>query len=326
MSYTIVYSDYNGYPGNGGNYDFLSGGQLPILPDVNLYNSFSFELKATSINGNAPSTQSDGAGVYNSRSNYASTSTRYGSSTSRPYGATAGVHIARVPTAMRWVDNLGPEADGIAQNERGDWFSREVLGKADGKGGGVTFSETPPSTDTTLNFITTTPDYEDATQMTVPLCNGLRIAGAYNSSVFCYNTFEYTNDYEGGVYLAKSLFELPEKFDNLVTFIPDQREKTTLRFTVEVDWKLEIVWGIYGTLYTSEQQNSMLSRMGYTGASNIGTDIHTITHVVNNNNNNWEKILRETLKKQRTLEEQHERYGQTFPQTQIEITPPQQVV
>ena len=70
----------------------------------------------------------------------------------------------------------------------------------------------------------------------------------------------------------------------------------------------------------------MLSRMGYASPSSTGTDIHIITHVVNNNNNNWEKILKDTLQKQRTLEEQHERYGQTFPQTQIEITPPQAVV
>lgn len=326
MSYTIVYSDYNGYPGNQGNYDYLSGGELPILPAVNLYNSFSFEVKATSINGNAPSTQQSGAGVYNSKNSYASTDVRYGTSTTRPYNATAGVHIARVPTAMRWVDTGGPNGDGIAQNERGDWFSREVLSKADGKGGGVSFTETAATGDTTLNFITTTPDYEDAAQLTVPLCNNLRIAGTYNASVFCYNKFEYTNDYEGGVYEAKSLFELPEKFDNLVTFIPDQRDKTTLTFTIEVDWKIAVAWGTYGLYFSESQKNSMLSRMGYAGLSDIGTDIHTVTHVVNNNNNNWEKILRETLKKQRSLKKQHERYGQTFPQTQIEITPPQELV
>ena len=50
MSYTVVYSDYNGYPGSEDTYDGRSAVEIPILPDVNLYNSFNFELKATTFN------------------------------------------------------------------------------------------------------------------------------------------------------------------------------------------------------------------------------------------------------------------------------------
>lgn len=325
MSYTIVYSDYNGLPGADGNYDFASGGQLPILPDVDLYNSFNFEIKATAVNANTPPTQESGAGLYSNSSNYRTSGVRNGTSTRAPYGATAGVNIVRAPVAMRWIDNLGPDGDGIAQNEKGDWFNREVLGKADGMGGGVEFIENPnPGGTTTLSFITKTADYEDAESIVVPACNSLSIAGSYNNSVFCYNQFGYTNDYEGGLYEVNSLFELPEEFDNLYKFIPDQRETTTLKFTIEVDWQVVVNWGIYGAYFTGDQQASMLSRMGYAGVGSTGTDTHIVTHVVNNTNN-WEKIFNQILKRQRSLDEQHERYGQTFPSTEIEITAPEAI-
>ena len=43
---------------------------------------------------------------------------------------------------------------------------------------------------------------------------------------------------------------------------------------------------------------------------------------INNDNNNWEKILKDLLEnRQRSIEEQHERYGQDFPETEIEIVP-----
>lgn len=326
MSYTVIYSDYNGLPGASGNYDFRSGGQLPLLPDVDLYNSFNFEIKATSVNANAPSTQRQGAGpagrTYSNSSNYATTGVRNGTSTRNPNGATAGVHIVRVPVAMRWVDTGGPDGDGIAQNERGDWFSREVLGKADGFGGGVQFVENPhPGGTTTLSFITKTADYEDAESITVSASNSLSIAGSYNNAVFCYNEFGYTDDYEGGTYEVNSLFELPEQFDNLFKFIPDDRETTTLTMTIEVDWVLTANWGIYSAYFTQNQKDSMLSRMGYSGLGDTGTDIHTVTHVINNTND-WRKIFNEVMKRQRSLDEQHDRYGQTFPDTQIEITLP----
>jgi len=81
MSYTIVYSDYNGYPGSDDTYDHRSGVETPILPDVNLYNSFNFKLYATTANSVAPSTQEDGAGDYNRSSNYRTSGYRSGSST-----------------------------------------------------------------------------------------------------------------------------------------------------------------------------------------------------------------------------------------------------
>ena len=117
MSYTIVYSDYNGYPGSDDTYDHRSGVETPILPDVNLYNSFNFKLYATTANSVAPSTQEDGAGDYNRSSNYRTSGYRSGSSTRFPNNAYLGTHIARVPTAMRWVRNQGPKNNAIAQSK-----------------------------------------------------------------------------------------------------------------------------------------------------------------------------------------------------------------
>ena len=57
MSYTVVFSEYNGYPGSQDTYDFRSGVETPLLPDVNLYNSFNFKIESTTANANAPSTQ-----------------------------------------------------------------------------------------------------------------------------------------------------------------------------------------------------------------------------------------------------------------------------
>ena len=56
MSYTVVYSDYNGYPGSQDTYDYRGARETPILPDVNLYNSFNFKLYATTANSSTPST------------------------------------------------------------------------------------------------------------------------------------------------------------------------------------------------------------------------------------------------------------------------------
>ncbi len=333
MSYTIVYSDYNGLPGSSSTYDFRSGAEKPILPAVDLYNSFSFTIKSSNINAGVPPTTQTGAGrpdvTYSNSTNYRTRGYRYGSSTRKPSGAYGGVHVARIPTAMRWVDTNGPDGDGIAQNEKGDWFNREVLAKADGNGGGVTFEGNPaPSGNTSFTLVTDTDDEQGSSSFTVPDWNTLTIKGSYNASVFCYNEFGYTNDYEGGEYYATSLWELPDKFDNLFKFIPDQRESTTLSFTIEVDWMVYTGFGIYNQNdIGSSNLSKIASRMGYNNLSGqTGTDTHVITHVVNNNNDDWEKILKDLLNnRQRSLEEQQERYGQTFPKTEILFTQPNPV-
>ena len=333
MSYTIVYSDYNGYPGSDDTYDHRSGAETPILPDVNLYNSFNFKLYATAANSVAPSTQEDGAGDYNRSSNWRTSSSRSGSSTRYPHNAYLGTHIARVPTAMRWVRNLGPKNNAIAQNELGDWFTEDVLAKADNNGGGVKFLDNTPQSGTRQFIFITDADGDgtgrtDSETFTVPHWNDLTIQGSYNAAVFCRNEFGYTNDYEGGTYTARSLFELPEKFDRLYKFIPDQREFTTLTFKIEIDWQVAVHWGIYGSNISSSQQNTILQKMGYNSASQTGTDTHVITHVVNNSNNDYEKILRDLLRdRQRTEEEINERYNQTFPETaeNVEFTKPTKI-
>ncbi len=342
MSYTIVYSKYNGLPGSTDNYDFLSGAQSPILPDVDLYNSFNFEVKSTSAEVAAPPTQTTGAGRngvrYSNRSNYNTRGYRYGSSSSRPAGSYVGIHVARIPTEMRWVDTNGPDGDGIAQNERGDWFNRDVLSKADGRGSGVAFVQNPtPSGNITFSFITSVDadGVTDAASFTIPDWNTLSIQGSYNGGVFCYNEFGYIDedpntygnaDYTSQTFEVNSLYELPDKFDNLYKFIPDQREDTTLTFQIEVDWQLHVNFGIWAGLISAENQEKILTRMGYSSATQTGTDVHTITQVINNSTGDWPKILEEILsERQRSQEEQNERLGQTFPTTDIEVTSPTEV-
>ena len=64
---------------------------------------------------------------------------------------------------------------------------------------------------------------------------------------------------------------------------------------------------------TAQQQQTILTKMGYSSASQTGTDTHTITHVVNNSNNDYEKILNDLLsERQRSEEEINDRYNQTF--------------
>ena len=81
MSYTVVYSKYNGYPGSTDTYDFRGARETPLLPDVNLYNSFNFEVKSTTANANASTTQESGAGSYGRGNNYRTTNYRTGTST-----------------------------------------------------------------------------------------------------------------------------------------------------------------------------------------------------------------------------------------------------
>ena len=333
MSYTVVYSDYNGYPGSSDTYDHRSGVETPILPDVNLYNSFNFKLYATTANANAPSTQESGAGSYNKAQSWRTSSSRPGTSTQSPHNAYLGTHVARVPTAMRWVRNQGPKNNAIAQNELGDWFTEEVLAKADNNGGGVKFVENTAQSGTKqFTFVTNAmgggQERTRTHNFTVDHWNDLSIKGSYNAAVFCRNEFGYTNDYEGGTYTAKSLYELPEKFDRLYKFIPDQREFTTLTFKIEVDWRLYVSWGVYGSNISNSQIQTILQKMGYNSENDTGTDTHIITHVVNNSNNDYEKILNDLLgDRQRSEEEINERYNQTFPETaeNVEFTKPTKV-
>ena len=98
------------------------------LPDVNLYNSFNFEVKSTTANASTPTTQEEGAGSYG-RDNP-------GERRTIDQARALGIHIMhtsalmlRVPTAMRWVRDLGPKNNAIAQNELEDWFTRRCSGK-----------------------------------------------------------------------------------------------------------------------------------------------------------------------------------------------------
>lgn len=341
---TVIYSSYNPYPGatqaelqrmgittsSFSGYNFLTGQEPPLIPAVNLYNSFSFEIGAKPQLDARTSTSTTGVDPDTS---YRSLGYRTGGARGSAYGASAynAPRIFKRPTAMRWITNGGPNGDGICHNERGDWFSQDVLGRADDQGNGVYFETTPipASTSYTYGFEdVTTSGVTGPTTSTNPLVgiatpgwNGLKIRGSYNGAVFCYNTFEYTNDNVGTIYSARSLFEIPARIDNLVTFIPDQRSSTTLTFHVEVDWVREIYWGLFGSYLSTSEQNSMLSAYDSNGVGPSGTDIHTFTHVVNNNNPNWGRVLNDIIRdRQRTIAEQDARYGNSFPTLDLSVT------
>jgi len=330
---TVVYSSYNQYPGatsqylsllgvSSTGYNFATGMQPPLLPAVNLYNNFSFEVKSRPGIDFTPTTA---VGGVDQNTSFASTGVRRGITSATPSYGTSGSTYPRVyrkPVAMRWIRTNGPNGNGICRNERGDWFSEEVLETADDQGNGVRFTDVPAASATenvTIGFeqSVATPTTTSSTlplTAIVPSWNSLRISGSYNGAVFCYNTFEYTNDDVGTIYTARSLFEIPNRIDNLVTFIPDQRSSTTLTFFIEVDWIRYVSWGIYGSLISSGDQSSILATYDSNGFPASGTDVHEITHVVNNNNPNWGRILRDIIEdRQRTIQEQDERYGNSFP-------------
>lgn len=318
--YTVIYSDYNTYPGKPATrytagYNFETGIGPAVLPTVNLNNNFSFTLSAGVYNSYLPLTYNSGyQGFANTgvRNGDAPQSTRFGYASSL-------FNINKRITDVQWVVDGGPQGNGAAQNELGEWFTYEALRASDGDGNGIRLDVVPPPSPTgNYTIVTDTPDYDSTyTDTGITLWNQLKISGSYNSAVFCHNQFEYTNDAIGTVYNAKSLYELPRKFDNLVSFIPDQRESTTLTYRVRVSWERIADWK--ASPFSTSQRNSILGRYTDNDMGPSGVDIHTITHKINNNKNNWNALLNSTIARQRTLEEQDTRYGQTFPKLKIKV-------
>lgn len=317
---TLVYSDNNPYPGKPATkytagYNWATGTEPPLLNTVNIGNNFSFNLYAGLASASPTST------VQNEYAGYATTGVRNSTVPQSPtFGyATPFINVYKRITNFSWVTNGGPQANGVAQNERGDWFTYEALTTSDRAGGGITLGSVPASPATgTYTFNITTSEYSYAyTTGIIPLWPKLNISGAYNAAVFCYNKFEYTNDYEGTVYKANSLFEMPEKIDNLVSFIPDQREKTTLTYTLKIDWVREVVWNLG---FSAGDRNTILNQYTANGFGPSGSDYHTATHIINNTFD-WNKLFRETLNRQRSLKQQHSRYGQTTPDLDIVVAP-----
>lgn len=320
MSNIIITSDYNDYPGKGSNYDFSSGTELPLLPNVNLFNSFSYTLYADTGNSQLPSTSFD-----TGRGSYATTGIRNGVAPNSTEFGVFGTNILKIPVDVNWVMTGGPSGNGVCQNERGDWFTEEALRTADRMGSGVRLTKINNTGTKTVTYITdadTSSGRYTASYsiVNVPAWPDLVITGSYNDAIFCYNLFEYTNDDKGTVYQAKSLYELPEKIDNLVTFIPDSRSSTTLTFTLRVDWIRHENWGSLDSL-SAANKNVLLGIYNSNDFGSSGTDFHKVTHVVNNTND-YRRALDQILnQRQRTLQEQDKRYGQNFPATQIKLTP-----
>lgn len=320
--YTVIYNDYNTYPGKPATrfspgYNFETGAEPAVLPTVNLQNNFSFTLSAGVRNSYMPSTLDD------NYQGFANTGVRNGAAPqSTKFGyASSLFNIGKRITKVEWVLNGGPQGNAAAQNELGEWLTYESLRTSDSDGTGIRLELIPPSSPTgNYEIITDTPDYDSTeTDVGIALWDQLKISGSYNAAVFCHNQFQYTNDDIGTVYNANSFYELPQKIDNIVSFIPDQRRSTTLTYRVKVSWDRIENWK--SSPFTTAQRNTILANYNINDLGASGTDIHTITHTINNTNNNWSALLNYTIARQRTLEEQNARYGQTFPKLQIDVVP-----
>lgn len=317
---TLVYSDSNSYPGRAAGkytagYNFLTGTEPAILNDVNLGNNFSFNLYAGIAGSGPPTTEEDNYG------GYAQQGYRNGINPQSPrfdIGSPYALVYKRI-TGFSWVTNLGPKGNAVAQNEKGDWFTYDALNTPDCAGTGiklVSIPANPASADYSFTLGSAASGYVYTVSTgVIPRWPTLNINGSYNTAVFCYNQFEYTNDYEGSLFTAKSLFELPEKFDNLVSFIPDQRRNTTLTYTVKIDWVREATWNLG---FSSTDKTSILSKYDDNGIGPTGTDYHTVNHTINNTFD-WNKLFKETLTRQRSRNDQYARYGQTFPSKNIKV-------
>jgi hypothetical protein len=327
---TRIYTDYNPYAGLANNpnagvrgYDFRSGTEPQLLPPVNLFNNFNFKVYGGYQTSARPTTSTNS--VFGGTTSYAQRGYRtsaYGNTPSFGVSYNTGINIIKIITSMEWVFDLGPKGNAVCQNELGDWLTYEALSKPDSKGHGITLGSVPQTGTEIVNLdMGYDGDGPNTITFTAPKWNYLTIQGAYNSAVFYKNQFDYTNDDEGTIFTARSLYDLPNKIDNLVTFIPDQREQSTLRFYIDVHWTRSVTWGLWGDSLSTSTKDSILNSYGNAGMGESGTDRHMVTHVVQNNNNNYPKILREILnKRQRSLEQQDKRYGQTFPKTEISVT------
>ena len=330
MSNTIIYSIYNPIPGSDDTYDYGSGEETPIFPDVTLYNSFNYTLKGIGINSRDTPTAVDDDNDNGISESVATPPVRNGVSRGPRYGY-SGLAVAKIPTEMRWVTNLGPDGNGAAQNEKGDWISLEALEQSDRFGPGIRLETIPRTGTETLYYQQEDDDEIETIEYTANKWNYLKISGAYNASAFPYNKFAYTDDYPSkdngyttGGGEVDSLFELPGKFNALHKFIPDQRDQTTLTFTVEIDWERRILTEpIYDNL-TPQERQQFLDDAEARGIGVTGTDRHTVDHVVFNDTSNWRALLEETLEKQYTTEEQWKNGGQDFPFRTFNFTLPEE--
>lgn len=311
--YSYVYSSANNAPYGLGGYDFVSGAVQPILPTVGLFSSFSFDLFAAPAYQPA-STESFGTYAQSGR-------------IQRQVPAYPPILIfddnisaLKIITGMSWVVNGGPQGNGVAFNERGDWFTLDALSKPDKFGLGIKLESVNLGGTTTVVYPAVGGTPITSKTRTVSLWNNLRLSGSYNSSVFCYNDFGYLDNNEAGadkVIHAKSLYELPEKFDQLVNFLPDQRRSTTLTFTVKVDYSTDVSLGVYDSLLFASDKQEIMNQIYSSGIQPTGSDYHQITHTINNVNDNWRQILKDTIAKQRTTEEKDARYNKTYKKLKI---------
>lgn len=306
--YSVVYSSANSSP-NAGGYNFTTGVLGPILPTVGLFSSFSFELFAKAAYTPSPTER---GGTYARGGGYG-----YRQVPQYPPLLIFDNEIGsfKVITGMEWVTDGGPNGNGVAQNERGDWFTLDALTKPDKFGLGIKLETVAETGNVSVVYpaIEGTPIQEKT--RTVPAWNHLRISGSYNSAVFCYNEFGYLDNNESGeenVKVARTLYELPENFDQLVRFIPDQRPSTTITFYVRVFYSRSIEFGSYESLLSSGDKDFIRNKFSSVGLNNSDSEIHAVPHIINNNNNNWNRILQETLTRQRTKEQQDSRYGKNF--------------
>ena len=294
----------------------LPTGVPELLPGVSVGDSFSVNLFGR--NSAAPS-QTETSGSY--------ARTTSGVTFGGPSGLTrvpptrppvtlqnTSIVIFKQITNVEWVKTLGPNGNAVAQNELGDWFTESALSTPDSFGSGLRLERIVPASGTTVTESVVAVDGGTVSGVTYAAPPYLKLSGSYNSAIFPYNDFQYTNNNlkgEANVLHAKSLYELPERIDSLIAFLPDSRSNTTLRFTVRVSYTLNVTWGGIGAFLSTTERNKILalySSRGYT-TSGTGTELHEVSHAVTNNINTWGDVLDDILENRvRTLAEQDALY------------------
>lgn len=215
-------------------------------------------------------------------------------------------------TNLEWVKNLGPNGNGVARNELGDWFTESALSASDQFGNGIKL-ETIAATGTVSETVTAS-DGTTASGVTYSGFPTLKISGSYNSAVFPYNILSYTNNNSATVLTVNNLYSFPDRVDSFLGLEADTRTTTQLRFTVRVTYSLSVSWGIWNNFLSSTEKNKILAlynARGYT-TSGSGTELHEVTHNVTNNLTAWGPILEDIRDTRvRTLTERDYLYQNT---------------
>ena len=289
-----------------------------LLPGVSVGDSFSVLLNAR--NSGIPSqTETSGSfanGIYGGPNGLP----RYAPTTPPVTLNQPSIIIYKQITDVNWVKTLGPNGNGVARNELGDWITESALSTPDTFGTGVRLEKVTNSGNITETIPTA--DGGTTTNVTYAAPPSLKISGNYNSAIYPYNVISYTNNNSNTILNTNSLYSLPEKIDSLVSFVPDKRANTTLYFTIQVSYTLNVNYGVWNSFLSTSEKNKLLALYTSNGyvTSGTGVDTHVITHSLTNRINGWDTVLSTIQSRVRTQAERDLLYQVQFSNKSVTFT------